>query len=111
MSHEEHKHIEKDGKEDSGNHMDRHHEHGKHLKHNMKHGYQGGHNHHEHHAHMVQDFKRRFRVSLVITVPVLLLLPLIQNLLNIQDIVGFRGDSYVLFAPHPSSSFMGHSPF
>src|SRR5664280_896351 len=35
----------------------------------------GGKDHGNHHAHMLEDFKRRFIVSLVLTIPVLLLSP------------------------------------
>ena len=37
-----------------------------------------------HHAHMVADFRRRFWVSLVLTVPVLVLAPHIQGWLGLQ---------------------------
>ena len=36
-------------------------------------------NHAGHHATMAQDFKRRFFVALILTIPVLLLSPAIQN--------------------------------
>ena len=36
-------------------------------------GHGGG--HHTHHAHMVADFRRRFRISLILTFPVLALAP------------------------------------
>jgi len=38
-----------------------------------------GKDHGNHHAHMLEDFKRRFIVSLVLTIPVLLLSPTIQG--------------------------------
>jgi len=61
---------------------------------------QGGHGGHHNHAHMVTDFRRRFWVSLVLTVPVLALAPLIQRFLGIEGKLSFPGDSYVqaLFA-------------
>jgi Cu2+-exporting ATPase len=43
-----------------------------------------GHGHHNHHSHMVADFKKRFWVSLFITIPVLILSPLIQELLGVE---------------------------
>jgi len=49
----------------------------------MNHKIHTGHVHHEkvphmvHHAHMVEDFKRRFWISLIATIPVLILSPLI----------------------------------
>ncbi len=55
----------------------------------------GGHKGHDH-AHMITDFKRRFWVSIVLTVPILLLSPMIRTFLGIGDAVAFAGDSYVL---------------
>ena len=53
------------------------------------------HDHTEHHKHMVRDFKKRFFVSLIITIPILLLSPLIQNSLNYT--LTFSGDKYLMF--------------
>lgn len=114
MVHEGHEMMQNAGKAPTGDHSAHHHEHGKHDMHEMKHEHKGGHDHHDHHdhhAHMVQDFKKRFWISLVITFPVLILSPLIQNLLKIQDTVGFRGDSYVLFALSSIVFFYGAFPF
>lgn len=44
----------------------------------------GSHDHHDHHRHMIRDFRRRFWVGLVLTVPILLLSPMIQNWLGIS---------------------------
>ena len=49
------------------------------------------------HSAMVADFRRRFWISMVLTIPVLLLSPLIQDLLSLRATLAFRGDSYVLF--------------
>ena len=92
------------------------HEHGhgddaKHAEHTMKHENHGGHAHHEHHEHMVQDFRKRFWVSLILTIPVLLLSPLIQGFLGIEEIIAFPGDSYVLFALSSIVFFYGAFPF
>ena len=46
---------------------------------------------------MVADFRRRFWISIVVTVPVLLLSPLIQDLLGLGALA-FPGDSYILLA-------------
>ena len=53
--------------------------------------------HHDHHAHMVEDFKRRFWVSLLLTVPILLLSPLIQGVLGIGEALQFPGDLIALW--------------
>jgi len=64
-----------------------------------------------HHAHMVADFRRRFWVSLVLTVPVLALAPLIQRFLGVEDAWSFPGDSYVQFAFASTIFFYGGWPF
>jgi P-type Cu2+ transporter len=66
---------------------------------------------HNHHKHMVADFRKRFIVSIIITIPVLLLSPLIQGFLNIEEIIKFPGDSYVLFALSTIIFFYGGWPF
>jgi len=81
------------------------------MKHNMYTGHKKAGNHQDHHAHMVADFRRRFWVSLVVTVPVLLLSPLIQSLLGIADVIGFTGDTYVLWALSSVIFFYGGLPF
>jgi Cu2+-exporting ATPase len=45
-----------------------------------------------HHAHMVADFRRRFWVSLILSVPVLALAPLIQAWLGLGERLAFSGD-------------------
>ena len=72
---------------------------------------QGDHGgHRDHHAHMVADFKKRFYISLAITVPVLFLSPMIQSFLGLQEL-GFAGDQYVLFALASAIFFYGGWPF
>jgi Cu2+-exporting ATPase len=55
------------------------------------------HDHQEHHAQMVKDFRRRFWISLALTVPILALAPMIQEFLGLADVLAFPGDSYVQF--------------
>jgi P-type Cu2+ transporter len=43
--------------------------------------------HQDHHAHMVADFRRRFWVSLVLTLPILVFSPMLQKLLGLRCIV------------------------
>jgi Cu2+-exporting ATPase len=93
------------------NHEHGHGEDARHTEHSMKHENHGGHAHHEHHEHMVQDFKKRFWISLILTIPVLLLSPLVQGLLGIEEIIAFPGDSYVLFALSSFIFFYGAFPF
>jgi Cu2+-exporting ATPase len=65
----------------------------------------------EHHAMMVADFGRRFWVSLIISIPILLLSPLIQGFLGLQGKISFAGDLYVLFALSSAVFFYGGWPF
>ncbi|MBR9921518.1 MAG: cadmium-translocating P-type ATPase [Bacteroidetes bacterium] len=67
------------------------------------------HDHQTHHRHMMKDFKRRFWVSLGLTIPVLLLSPMIQSWLNLDW--SFKGDNYVLFALSVVIYFYGGWPF
>lgn len=65
-----------------------------HMKHNKIADHD--HNHHkhaDHHQHMVSDFKKRFIVSIMLTIPVLLLSPLIQQFLRLDDLLRFTGDN------------------
>ncbi len=65
----------------------------------------------DHHAHMVRDFRRRFWISLVLTVPILVLSPFIQELLGFEDVVSFPGDSIVQFVFATVVFFYGGWPF
>ena len=66
---------------------------------------------HDHHAHMVADFRRRFWVSLVLTVPVLILAPMIQRLLGLEEVLAFPGDQFIQFAFATAIFFYGGWPF
>jgi len=73
-----------------------------------------GHKNHkggDHHSHMVADFKRRFWVSLGITIPILVLSPMIQAFLGIKADLSFRGDAYLLWALSSAVFFYGGGPF
>ncbi|SIS48063.1 heavy metal translocating P-type ATPase [Salimicrobium flavidum] len=94
MAHEEHEHEETHENHDHGHHE---HDHGNH-----------DHSGHDHGA-MVDDFKRRFYISLVVTLPILLLSPMIQNLLGFS--ITFPFDQYVLFGLATFIFFYGGWPF
>jgi len=68
-----------------------------------------GHDHHDHHEMMIKDFKRRFFTSSIVTVPILILSPMIQEWLNIS--LDFTGDKYILFALATFIYFYGGWPF
>ena len=74
------------------------HEHGEHK-----------HSHAEHHKMMMEDFKKRFIVSAILTIPILLLSPLIQKFLGFT--FTFKGDHYVLFTLSAIVYFYGGWPF
>ncbi|MGZ8874125.1 MAG: heavy metal translocating P-type ATPase [Halobacteriota archaeon] len=50
-----------------------------------------------HAGHQIADFRRRFWVSLIITIPILILSPSIQSLAGFGEALRFPGDQYVLF--------------
>lgn len=66
-------------------------------------------NHHDHHAMMIRDFKKRFFISLVLTVPVLVLSPMIQEWTGFH--VKFPGSSFVLLILSSFVFFYGGFPF
>ncbi|MGM5488634.1 MAG: copper-translocating P-type ATPase [Nanobdellota archaeon] len=64
---------------------------------------------HSHHEHIVEDFKKRFITSVVITVPILILSPLIQQFLGFS--LTFALDSHILWALSTLIFFYGGWPF
>jgi len=82
------------------------HQHNTHTKHS---GHSGG--HHNHHDHMISDFRKRFWISLILTVPILLLSPMIQRLINLENILSFKGSEYLLFFFSSVVFFHGGYPF
>ncbi len=63
----------------------------------------------EHHRMMMEDFKRRFIVSMIFTVPILALSPLIQDFFGFS--FSFSGDRYLLFVISAFIYFYGGKPF
>lgn len=63
----------------------------------------------DHHAMMVQDFKRRFWVSLTVMIPIMILSPMIQMFLGVDW--RFPRDSYVLLVLSTFLFFYGGWPF
>ena len=64
---------------------------------------------HNHHAMMIADFKKRFYVVLFLTVPIMLLSPMIQQFMRVDW--QFTGSNYVLFALSSIVLFYGGLPF
>lgn len=67
--------------------------------------------HTDHHAHMAEDFKRRFWISLILTLPMLILSPMLRGLFGFKAAVSFGGDDYVLLALATAIFFYGGWPF
>jgi Cu2+-exporting ATPase len=72
------------------------HDHDEHAEHGEGREHGEGHDHHAHHAAMVADFRRRFFVSLGVTLPILALSPMIQGWLGVAEAWAFPGDAWVL---------------
>jgi Cu2+-exporting ATPase len=88
-----------------------------HHVHNMTHGIDHsmhnmntpmGHSGHDHQA-MIEDFRKRFYVVLVLTVPIMLLSQMIQHWFNIH--FSFTGSQYLLLAFSSVVFFYGGLPF
>lgn len=89
-----------------------HEQHGE-MKHKrMKHeGHEaaGEKGHGNHHTHMLEDFRKRFIVSFVLTFPVLLLSPTIQDFFNFE--LHVPGAEYITFLLSSVVYFYGGYPF
>ena len=94
--HADHEHHLHEGHE---NHNDNEHNH---------HGEHGG-GHSGHHEHMIEDFKKRFWVSLVLTIPISYLSEMIQMLFGYE--VNFTGHTLLLFLLSTIVFFYGGKPF
>ena len=100
--HHDHNHHHQDHKhhEQHVTHKEHQHEHG---------GGHGEHMHDKHAGHHVADFKKRFIVCSVVTVPVLLLSPMIQAWIGIS--LAFPGDKFLLAAFSTFIFIYGGYPF
>lgn len=69
------------------------------------------HDHTDHHRMMIKDFKLRFWISLVFTLPILALSPMVQDLFGFE--LSFFGeiDKYILFGLSTIVFFYGGWPF
>ncbi|MDZ4851580.1 MAG: HAD-IC family P-type ATPase [Pirellulaceae bacterium] len=67
--------------------------------------------HADHHAHMAADFRKRFWISLALTLPILILSPMLQKLVGLQEAIRFPGDLYVLFGFSSAVFWYGGWPF
>ena len=67
------------------------------------------HSNHSNHTGMIADFRRRFYVVLALTVPIMLLSPMIQQFMGVNW--QFQGSQYILFALSTLVFFYGGMPF
>lgn len=117
--HEQHRHIDKQNnkhdhhtvRNEAHVHKGDHHAHHHGNHNNEEHGHHGHGGHHGHHDHgeMIADFKKRFYISLILTIPILVLSPMIQMFLGVDW--RFSGDLYILFALSTVVFFYGGWPF
>lgn len=64
---------------------------------------------HDHHKMMIEDFKKRFWISLILTVPILLFSPMIQGFFGYEWLL--PGNAYILFGLSTIVYFFGGWPF
>jgi P-type Cu2+ transporter len=64
---------------------------------------------HDHHKMMIEDFKKRFWVCLILSIPVLVLSPMIQDFLGYK--LNVPGNSYILLVLSSVIYFWGGLPF
>lgn len=102
-NHTHHKHEESKKHEDHSGHEG--HGHSSHSGHNPGHGEMG----HDHHKMMIEDFKKRFWISLVLTVPILIFSPMIQGFFGYEWLL--PGNAYILFGLSTIVYFYGGWPF
>ncbi|MFU0790533.1 heavy metal translocating P-type ATPase [Cerasibacillus sp. JNUCC 74] len=105
MKHEEHGNHHQHHEHSDHNHNHEEHKHYDHRHSGHSHGHHGGHDH----GDMVNDFKKRFFISLIITVLILALSPMIQGFLGVEW--RFPYDQYILFALSTFIFFYGGWPF
>ncbi len=87
--------------------MDNHH----HEPHKHEHDHHQHHDHAGHHAQMVADFRKRFWISLILTIPILILSPMIQNFLGLGEALRFPGDLFINFIVSTAVFIYGGWPF
>ena len=112
-NHEHHNHDEMDHskmdhskmKHKTEDHSKMNHKGGDHSGHNPGHGQMG----HDHHKMMIADFRKRFWVTLVLTIPILYFSPMIQEFFGYEFLL--PGNPYILFALSTVVYFYGGWPF
>ncbi len=110
--HGEHQHAHHPPTEPPPEHEKGHAAHGEHAggQHDHgEHGEHGEHDHGAHHAQMIADFRRRFWVALVLTVPIVLTAPLVQRVFRFTFTL--PGDPWTRWVLSSVVFFYGGWPF
>ncbi|WP_051295059.1 copper-translocating P-type ATPase [Maridesulfovibrio bastinii] len=99
-------------KEDSTHHKEHTHDknHNQHKNHEHSHSSSSGGGHSSHHAHMVKDFQKRFFVSLILTLPIMWLSPMLRGFVGLGEPV-IPNYMLVLFGFSSAIFFYGGWPF
>ncbi len=95
-------------------HMHHQHEMAPHHQHNTgneEHHHHSEKNHGGHEGHSVADFRFRFWISLVITIPIVILSPMLQHWAGLGESLRFPGDALLLFGLSTFLFFYGGRPF
>ena len=109
-NHSEH-HLNQETHHNHGKKADpeKHGAHNKHKKH-VKHG--NSESMHSHgHSEMLQDYKKRLIVCLILTIPVFILTPVVQQALNLNQTINFYGEEYLLLLISSIVFVYGGYPF
>lgn len=64
---------------------------------------------HDHHQMMIEDFKKRFWITLILTIPILILSPMIQGFFGYEFLL--TGNPFILFVLSTVVYFYGGLPF
>ncbi|PTF34125.1 copper-translocating P-type ATPase [Staphylococcus cohnii] len=92
----------------SNNHESRdHHDHGMHEEHHTQH--HEGHDMHDHHGHHHGNFKRKFFISLLFAIPIVILSPMLGIKLPFQ--FSFNGSDWIVLVLATVLFFYGGKPF
>jgi Cu2+-exporting ATPase len=84
-----------------------------HIHNHEHHGHTHEHSGHGHSGHegMIRDFQIRFWISLVLTIPILLLSPMFMMIIGLEGFISFRGEGTTIFVLSSIVYFYGGWPF
>jgi Cu2+-exporting ATPase len=109
------KEIKKSEKSENPMHdpVHNHHNHQKHQSNLQKHEKHATDQsmHHHSHAGMLEDYKKRLIVCLILTIPVFILTPIVQEALNLSQFINFYGEEYLLLIISSIVFVYGGYPF